>query len=113
MSVLRRVDLDRREEYYAGLDRLVQRIKHALPVQAVYLFGSFARGDIHEGSDIDLLIVGDFVERFNQRIFNVLELNTERLPVEPLCYTPEELERMQAEGNPFIENALSGARRLL
>ncbi len=112
MSVLRRVDLDRREEYYAGLDRLVQRLTAELPVEAVYLFGSFATGDIHEGSDIDLIIVGNFSERFHERIFRVLELNDEHLPVEPLCYTPQELERMQAEGNPFIREALGAARRL-
>jgi len=112
LSILRRVHLERREEYHAGLDRLVHRIRDALPVQAVYLFGSFARGDIHEGSDIDLLIVGDFGERFHERIFRVLELNNENLPIEPLCYTPEELKRMQEEENPFVAEALRTAKRL-
>ena len=112
MSVLRRVHLDRREELYAGLDRLAGRIKAQLPVQAVYLFGSFAKGDIHEGSDIDLLIVGGFTERFHERIFRVLELNNENLPIEPLCYTPEELERMREEENPFLAEALRAAKRL-
>ncbi|NQS74702.1 MAG: nucleotidyltransferase domain-containing protein [Methanoculleus sp.] len=27
------------------------------------LYGSFSRGDFHEGSDLDLIIVGDFRER--------------------------------------------------
>ncbi len=112
MSILRRVDLSRRQEYYAALDRLVRRITAELPVEAVYLFGSFARGDIHEGSDMDLLIVGNFRERFLERGLRVLQLNTEHLPIEPLCYTPQELERMQQEGNPFIIGALRAAKRL-
>lgn len=108
-----RVDLSRREEYYAGLDRLVRRIRAELPATAIYLFGSFARGNIHEGSDMDLLIVGDFNDRFHERSYRVLQLNSENLPIEPLCYTPQELERMQAEGNPFIAEALRTAKRLV
>lgn len=82
-------------------------------MEAVYLFGSFARGDIHEGSDIDLLIVGDFLERFHERIFRVLLMNDKNLPLAPLCYTPQEIERMQAEANPFIEEALATGKRLV
>ncbi|MCC7565784.1 MAG: nucleotidyltransferase domain-containing protein [Methanomicrobiaceae archaeon] len=41
---------------------------------AVILYGSFARGDVYWGSDIDLLIVGDLRERFHRRPAAVLEL---------------------------------------
>ena len=63
-------------------------------------------GGIHEGSDIDLVIVGDFRERFFERIGRILELTD--LPVEPLVYTPEEFEAMKASKNPFIEEVLRG-----
>jgi len=33
-------------------------------VKEVYLYGSFVKGEIHEDSDIDLIIVGDFKELF-------------------------------------------------
>ena len=78
----------------------------------VYLFGSFARGDIHEGSDIDLIIIGDFSERFHERIYRVLLLNDQNLPLAPLCYRPEEIEQMESEGNPFIQEALATAKLL-
>ena len=112
MSVLRRVDLERREEILRGLDRLVRRLKETLPLEKVYLFGSFATGNIHEGSDIDLVLVGQFRERFQERIFRVLELNDENLPVEPLCYSPDELEAMIQEGNPFVLEVLKTGREL-
>ena len=112
MSVVRRVDLDRREELHRKLQRFVARLKAELPVERVYLFGSFARGDIHEGSDIDLIIVGDFSERFHERIYRVLLLDDQNLPIAPLCYRPEEIEQMQGEGNPFIEEALATAKPL-
>jgi predicted nucleotidyltransferase len=38
--------------------KLVSRIK----VKKVYLFGSVARNDFNEGSDIDIAIIGDFKE---------------------------------------------------
>ena len=112
MSVLRRVDLERREEILRGLERFVRRLKETLPLQEVHLFGSFVTGKIHEGSDIDLVLVGQFTERFHQRIFRVLELNDEGLPVEPLCYTPDEFEAMIQEENPFILEILSTGKRL-
>jgi predicted nucleotidyltransferase len=112
MSVLRRVDLERREEILRGLERFVRRLKETLPLQEVHLFGSFVTGKIHEGSDIDLVLVGQFTERFQERIFRVLELDDENLPIEPLCYTPEEFDAMIQEGNPFILEVLKTGKRL-
>lgn len=82
-------------------------------MEAVYLFGSFARGRVHEGSDIDLLIIGHFHERFPERTLRVLRLNRRNLPISPFCYTPQEIERGKAEGNPFILAALAEGRRLV
>lgn len=112
MSVLRRVDLERREEILRALERFIRRLKETLPLQQVHLFGSFATGQIHEGSDIDLVLVGHFTERFQARIFRVLELNEENLPIEPLCYTPDEFEAMIREENPFILEVLKTGKRL-
>jgi len=78
----------------------------------VLLFGSFATGKIHEGSDIDLVLVGQFAGRFHERGLQVMELNEEKLPVEPLCYTPDEFEAMIQEENPFILGVLKTGKRL-
>jgi hypothetical protein len=51
---------------------LADRLRRELPVEAVYVFGSFARGAEHEGSDIDLLVVGDLPGRAPDRIDEVL-----------------------------------------
>jgi len=81
-----------------------------LPVKEVYLYGSVARGEIHEGSDIDLIVVGDFKERIFERIGKILDLTD--LPIEPLVYTEEEWETLLAEGNPFVNKILKEAIRL-
>ncbi len=73
------------------------------------MFGSFAKGEIHEGSDIDLIVVGDFKERFFERVGKIIEITD--LPIEPLVYTKEEFEEMK-KTNPFIREVLRNARKL-
>ncbi len=84
---------------------LAREIRSRRRVAAIILYGSFARGDFHEGSDVDLIIVGDFPERHHKRAATILDLTD--LPVEPLCYTDEEFAELVRNGNPFIRQALT------
>jgi len=77
---------------------------------AVIPYGSFSRGDFHEGSDIDLIVVGDFPERFHKRAAAILDLTD--LPVEPICYTEEEFAELVRSGNLFIRQALAEGIRV-
>lgn len=45
---------------------LAREIRSRRRVSTIILYGSFARGDFHEASDIDLIVVGDFRERFHK-----------------------------------------------
>jgi len=108
---LRRVDPERGKELLESIKKFAEELRAKLPVKEVYLYGSFATGEIHEGSDIDLLVIGDFRERIFERIGKVLDLT--ELPIEPLVYTVEEFEGMKASQNPFIENVLKTAIRLI
>lgn len=110
MYKLCRIDLRRSENLINEIKGFVEKLKRVLPVREVYLYGSFATGEVHEGSDIDLIIVGDFKERFFDRIGKILELSD--LPIEPLVYTPEEFEEMKNTQNPFIQEVLRTAIRL-
>lgn len=69
--------------------------KH-MEIDKILLFGSFARGDSHQWSDIDLVIVSkDFagIKRVRRPI-KLYDYWTVKYPVEFLCYTPEEFEKM-------------------
>ena len=61
---------------------------------AAYLFGSRARGEADERSDIDVIVVAPtervFVERFRDYFPAILAA---RIGVDLLVYTPEELRR--------------------
>jgi len=73
----------------------------------VILFGSLARGDSWDGSDVDLLIVKSTATgRLLDRMDEVLRHTSGRTHVEPLVYTEAELAQMVAQGNPLILQAL-------
>jgi len=81
-----------------------QQLRTRYRASKILAFGSYARHELNEGSDIDLLIVGEFTERFHKRIGAVLDLT--ELPIEPLCYTEAEFEQLVRAKNPFITAVL-------
>lgn len=110
MPKLCRIDPERREAYLQEIKQFSSDLKSRFPIREIYLYGSFVTGRIHEGSDIDLLIVGDFRERFLDRIGLILDLT--HLPIEPLVYTPEEFNQMKLNANPLITTVLATGQRL-
>ncbi|NJD75517.1 MAG: nucleotidyltransferase domain-containing protein [Candidatus Methanoperedens sp.] len=72
--------------------------------QKIVLFGSYARGEAHEGSDIDLMLVKETSKRFIDRIADVIKLNNTFLSLEPLVYSPSELETMKKEKRNLFQN---------
>ena len=84
MYELCRVNPENSDELIEEIKRFAVRLKEILPVKEVYLFCSFAKGEIHEGSDIDLLIIGQFEKRLFDRIGKILDLTD--LSVEPFVY---------------------------
>lgn len=110
MYKLCRIDIKHSKEILSELRSFAERLKKELPVREVYLYGSFAKEEIHEGSDIDILVIGDFSERLFDRIGKILDLTS--LPIEPLAYTTEEFEEFRKSQNPFITEILKTAIRL-
>lgn len=110
MSSVCSLDPRDREATLRKLKELAERLRRELPVEEVHVFGSFARGEEHEGSDLDLLVVGDLPGRAPDRVGAVLERTT--LPVEPVIVRRSSLDRYVAEGRPFYARAVRDAIRL-
>lgn len=79
------------------LSEFREELEKDIGVEAVYLFGSRARGDFRDDSDYDIAVLSDdFAEMsFPERQELVLEKarNVTDKPVEILCYTPEEFKK--------------------
>jgi hypothetical protein len=101
---------DRRIE--EKLRRVVHRVIEAMAPQEVWLFGSFARGDWHELSDVDLLIVAEVEGRFIDRDLMLSDINDTGLPVQAVIYTPQEYEELVAAGQSFVMGALEDGVKL-
>jgi len=110
VSTIRSLDPGAREALLRELTELSARLIADLGVEAVYLFGSLARGAQHEGSDIDLLVVADYPKRSLDLIGEILR-RTE-LPVEPLVVRPQALQRHLREGHPLFARIIGEALRL-
>ncbi len=74
--------------------------------EKVILYGSYARGDYHDGSDLDLILIKSTGARFPNRIEKVLEYCHGEMAVSPLVYTEEEIAQMLRRGNTFLKRAL-------
>jgi len=92
-------------EARAEISRIVQALRVYEP-EKIILYGSFARGDHHAGSDLDLIVVKETDRPFTDRIGDVLRLCRSKIPIEPLVYRPSEIAAMLGRGNDFLETAL-------
>ena len=71
--------------------------------QKVYLFGSHARGEADDASDVDLAIVAESQRPFVERFKDYFEVITAcPVAIEILVYTPEEFEAMRERESPFV-----------
>jgi predicted nucleotidyltransferase len=70
--------------------------------QKIILFGSMAPGDVHEWSDLDLVIIKETKQPFVQRSEEIALLCLAPIGVDYLVYTPAEFKQMVADKNPFI-----------
>ena len=75
------------------LDRVTRRIVDAARPERVILFGSSARGDGGEDSDVDLLVVLKHVGSRHAEIVKLYEaLGDLRVPADILVYSEQEIE---------------------
>ncbi|WP_338832796.1 hypothetical protein MHLNE_15330 [Moorella humiferrea] len=84
--------------------------QQGLKVDKIILFGSQARGDAREDSDIDLLVVSsDFAKMPYHRRFEVLgtAIAKVRKPIEPLACLPEEIQLEKLSKASFLYDVLT------
>jgi len=98
------------------LKQLVLKYKLALvqkniPVSAIYLFGSFARGNARKGSDIDLCVVSNIFGRDDFKEMVLVNQIAKRVAPEIEAFPVPEKE-FKKGNNPFVIEALKTGERL-
>ena len=91
------------------LHTIGNKIKRDYRAERVILFGSYAKGNATEDSDVDLLVVAPTKERFFERMASVRRLIRDLrdgLAVSPIVLTPVELEKRRQAGDPFVREIL-------
>ncbi len=89
--------------------RLEQELRRIMEIlirehepEKLILFGSAAQGEIHEWSDLDLVVIKRTDKPLLERIEEVLRLVRPKVGLDVLVYTPEEMEDLIAERRVFV-----------
>lgn len=99
------------------LDREIQSITKQLidkyQPEKIILFGSAARDQFTEGSDLDfLLIKADIPEFGYQRMYQVRKMLKKSVPADFVIYKPEEFQKLVVTNEPFIATILKEGKIL-
>lgn len=95
------------KERQKNINEIVALIKDAINPVSIYLFGSSVSEDIHEHSDIDLLIVAPSKDRPLERRTKLRKILIEydrNIGLDLLVYTPEEYNMLINEPSSFIHS---------
>lgn len=87
------------------LNKIIEGVR-GYGADAALIFGSSARGDEDEYSDIDLIVIKRTDRCFVDRLLDVVECIQPDFALDVLVYTPEEFKRMREEGNPLVTQAV-------
>ncbi len=89
--------------------RCLEAFHQAMPLQAVYLFGSHARGEAGPESDVDLCRVSEQADRPFQAAARLRGATRDIRPKPSFTLvpiTPARLREKQAAGDPFFRTVL-------
>ena len=99
------------EEVRVKIQEITDKIVREYQPEKIILFGSYAWGKPNKDSDIDLFIV----KRTDKNIF---ERNREvgkilfgsQIAIDSLVYTPEQFERREQIGDPFVRKIIDSGK---
>ncbi len=107
MSAKRQLQLDR------ALQDILRTLASRYQPEKVILFGSMARAEVGEWSDLDLVIIKDTPQPFLQRLKEVALLCRAPVGVDFLVYTPVEFNSMITDNNQFVIEEIVKKGRVL
>src|SRR3990172_6707500 len=89
--------IERKAEMERALGRIVANLVARYRPRCIILFGSLARGECSEGSDIDLCVIKETDAPFLKRLDEVREAADTPVAQDLVVYTPDEWRQMIRE----------------
>ncbi len=108
-GILREINLERvvyliPEE---KINEVVERIVSNVNPEKVILFGSYAKGDFDDNSDLDILVVKDMdIPRYKRSRKIRKYLRGVKVPIDLLVYSQKEIDEWKDNEHAFISKAL-------
>jgi len=105
----------RRMFYKKELSQIVKTIRDKYRPEKILLFGSMARGDFREGSDIDMLIIKKSNKKRRVRsaeVLNAVKGVNRRLAFGPIVMTPDEFNQGVNNNRYFFREIINNSRVL-
>ena len=95
-----------------ALDRMVALLVEEYRPEKIILFGSFASGVVHEGSDLDLLIIKETTKRSIDRQVEVYGLVKPEIGIDLFIYTPQEFRYLESIGFSLVKEMVANGKVL-
>lgn len=91
--------MDRKKTIIKKLFYFKKNVNQEFPLKKMIFFGSRVIGKSHRYSDVDLIIVSPAFKKLNffKRGAKMYDYWTLRMPVDFLCYTPEEFKKLKKQ----------------
>lgn len=95
------------------ISEIVVKIASEYNPERIILFGSYAKGDPDENSDLDLFIIKETALPRPERIIQVRKmLYGARIPIDLIVFTPKEIEESKDNIFSFVHEVLNTGKTL-
>jgi len=102
-----------KEQFDKEIKNIVNQLVRLYKPEKIILFGSLAKGEVGQGTDIDLFIIKSDVPRLGvDRIRQLDALIKYSLATDFIVYKPEELKQRLKLGDPFVKSILKEGKVL-
>lgn len=88
------------------IDSMVEQLVANYQPERVILFGSAARGEATDESDVDLLVIKETDKAFYDRMVEARRGVRANRAMDLVVYTPQEFDKAQAERRLFVRHIL-------
>jgi predicted nucleotidyltransferase len=97
-----------------NIKNYISDIKPTIPIDKVYLFGSYAKGTPHEWSDVDLCFFSNYFAGKSSIDITTKLLNIALKYNPDICFEPHVFPTSELENdNPFVKEVLRTGKEIL